>query len=68
MSKPSNAVKDRWNAKAYDNLRIRVPKGRRTDIEQKLKQEGISINSLVNSLLREYFGMSEEEWKAKQEQ
>ena len=33
MTKPTNAVKDRWNAKNYDDIRVRVPKGRKDDIE-----------------------------------
>lgn len=65
MSKPTNAVKDRWNAKAYDDLRIRVPKGRKEDIELKAKEAGVSINSVVNEALRGFVGMSEEEWKQK---
>jgi len=63
MSKPTNAVKDRWNAKAYDDLRIRVPKGRRADIEAYVKERGLSTNGVVNQLLREFLGMSEEDWK-----
>ena len=63
MTKPTNAVKDRWNAKAYDDLRIRVPKGRRLDIEAYAKIKGESVNGLVNNLLREALEMTEEEWK-----
>ena len=63
MSKPSNAVKDRWNAKAYDDLRIRIPKGRRADVEAYAKQMETSINGMVNAFLREALKMTEEEWK-----
>ena len=63
MTKPTNAVKDRWNAKAYDDLRIRVPKGRKDDIEAYAKEQGGSINGMVNNFLRNALGMSEEEWK-----
>ena len=63
MSKPTNAVKDRWNAKAYDDLRIRVPKGRRLDIEAYANQHDIKINSLINALLMKTLNMTEEEWK-----
>lgn len=63
MGKTSSAVKNRYNAKAYDQLPIRVPKGRKGTIEEYAKKEGISINGLVNRLLRETIGMSEEEWK-----
>lgn len=66
MSKPTNAAKDRWNAKTYDDLRIRVPKGRKDDVEAKAKEAGVSINSVVNEALRAFVGMSEEEWKQKE--
>ena len=63
MSKPTNAVKDRWNAKSYDDLRIRIPKGRKADVDAYAKAQGESINGLVNSFLRNALEMSEEEWK-----
>lgn len=63
MSKPTNAVKDRWNAKAYDDLRIRIPKGRKNDVEVYAIAQGESVNGLVNNFLREALGLSEEEWK-----
>ena len=63
MGKTSNAVKDRWNAKAYDDLRIRIPKGRKAAVEAYARSGGESINSLVNALLREKLGLTEEEWK-----
>ncbi len=59
MSKTSNAVKDRWNAKAYDDLRIRIPKGRKAAVEAYARSGGESINAL----LREKLGLTEEEWK-----
>lgn len=64
MSKPTNAVKDRWNAKTYDDLRIRIPKGRKADVEAYAAEQGATINGLVNSYLRSALGVSEEEWKA----
>ena len=63
MSKPTNAVKDRWNAKAYDDLRVRIPKGRKAEVEAYALSKGESINALINAFLRDTLGMSEEEWK-----
>ena len=63
MSKPTNAVKDRWNAKAYDDLRIRIPKGRKADVEAYARENGESVNGLVNGFLRKALGLSEEAWK-----
>ena len=63
MAKTSNAIKDRWNAKAYDDLRIRIPKGRREDVEAYAKEHGESVNGLVNGFLRDILNISEEDWK-----
>ena len=64
MGKTSSAVKNRYNAKAYDQLPIRVPKGRKATIDAYAREHGESVNGLVNNVLREMLGMSEEEWKA----
>ena len=63
MTKPTNAVKDRWNAKNYDDLRVRIPKGRKADVEAYAKAQGESVNGLINSFLRNAIGLSEEDWK-----
>ena len=63
MGRTSSAVKNRYNAKAYDQLPIRVPKGRKADIDAYAKAQGESVNGLVNKFLRDSLGMSEEEWK-----
>ena len=46
-----------------DELKIRIPKGRKTDVEAHAKSKGESINGLVNALLMADMGLSEEEWK-----
>ena len=33
MAKHTNAVKDCWNAKAYDDLRVCISKGRKAEVE-----------------------------------
>ena len=63
MSKPTNAVNDRWNAKAYDDLRVRIPKGRKAEVEAYALSKGESVNGLINAFLRDSLGMSEEDWK-----
>ena len=68
MSKPTNAVKDRWNAKAYDDVRVRIPKGRKADVEAYAKQQGESVNGMINNYLRSVLNMSEEEWKRTSEE
>lgn len=64
MSKTSAAAKNRYAAKAYDNLRIVIPKGLKQAVEAHAKSKGESINGLVNALLRADMGLSEAEWKA----
>ena len=68
MGRTSSAVKNRYNAKAYDQLPIRVPKGRKADIETFAKERGDSVNGLVNLLLREAMQTSEDEWKRTSEE
>jgi len=40
-----------------------VPKGRKADIEDYAKQRGESVNGLMNALLQEALGLTEDEWK-----
>ena len=65
MGKTSSVVKDRYNAKAYDEMKIRVPKGQKASVEAHAESKGQSINGLVNELLRIDMGVSEADWKAK---
>lgn len=66
MGKTSSVVKNRWNKKAYDQLGIRVPKGRKDDIEAFAASKGQSVNGYVNALIRESMGVSEEDWKRRE--
>ena len=63
MGKTSSAVKNRYNAKAYDQIPVRVPKGRKADVEAYAKAQGESVNGLINNFLRNAVGLSEEDWK-----
>lgn len=63
--KASTKAKNKYNAKAYDSLRIVVPKGRKADLDTHAKGKGESINGLVNTLIRKDMGLSAEEWREK---
>lgn len=63
MGRTSAAVKNRWNKKAYDQLRIVVPKGLKEQIEAHAQEKGLSLNGYVNGLIRTDMGMAAEEWK-----
>ena len=51
-----------------DEIKIRIPKGRKADIEEHARNEGFSVNGLMVSLLRAELNMSEEEWKRSAEE
>lgn len=66
-SKAQLKATNKYNSANYDNLRIVIPKGRKETVEAYARKEGTTINGLVNTLLREKIGLTEEAWKAKSE-
>ena len=54
---------DKYVKNNYDSFLVRVPKGRKATIEECAKAQGESVNGLLNRLLRELVGLTEEEWK-----
>ena len=58
---------DKYVKNNYDSFLVRVPKGRKKDLEDFAKERGESVNGLVNLLLREAMQKSEEDCK-RQEQ
>lgn len=52
-TKTSTAVKNRYNAKAYDQLPIRVPKGRKATVQSAADAAGQSLNGYVVQALDE---------------
>lgn len=64
-TKTSSAVKQKYNEKAYDRLAITIPKGRKEVVETCAAAEGTTVNGLVNALLREKCGYTEQDWKGK---
>lgn len=63
MAKTRSEINNAYAKKAYDSLRVIVPKGRKQAIEAHAKNKGESINSLVNALLRADMGFTEAQWK-----
>ena len=57
MGKTSNAVKDRYNAKAYDDIRLRVPKGQKEKIQAYAESRGETVNGFINRLIAETMGV-----------
>ena len=62
-TKAQQRAVNKYIKKNYDSLRIVVPKGRKAEIEAYARAAGESVNGLVNALLREKLGQSEDEWK-----
>ena len=62
-SKAQQRAVAKYMAANYDEIKVRVPKGRKADVDAYAKEHNGSINGLVNGLLREVLGMTEEEWK-----
>ena len=56
MGKTSNAVKDRYNSKAYDDIRLRVPKGEKEKIQAFAESNGETLNGFINRLITEAMG------------
>ena len=67
ISEARKRANKKWNdenqTKRYDRIQLVVPKGRKNDIDEFAKAQGESVNGLMNTLLREAMGMSEDEWK-----
>lgn len=51
MSKPTSAVKDRWNKANYDQLNIRLPKGKKAELQKAAESAGMSLNQYCTSKL-----------------
>ena len=67
-SKAGMKAVDKYVRENYDRIGIKVPKGRKTDIEAFAKNRNLSVNALIASLLQNEMGMSEEEWKRSPEE
>jgi len=53
MGKTSSRVKDRYNAKAYDEIKLRVGKGRKAEIQAHAEARKESVNGFINRAIQE---------------
>ena len=53
MGKTSSAVKDKWNLKAYDEIKVRVPKGQKEAIQAHAEARSESLNGFINRAIGE---------------
>ena len=49
----SNTVKDRYNAKVYEQIQLRVKKGKKADLQAHAANTGESLNGFVNRAIDE---------------
>ncbi len=59
MGKTSSAVKNRYNAKAYDQLPIRLPKGQKAIVEAAAASVGESVNLYTQRALLARMGLKD---------
>ena len=62
-SKAGMKAVDKYVRENYDRIGIKVPKGRKADIEAFAKSRDLSVNALIVSLLQNEMGISEDDWK-----
>ena len=53
MVRTSSAVKDRYNAKAYDEMKVRVAKGNKELIQAHAETQGESLNAFISRAITE---------------
>jgi len=53
MGRTSSTVKDRYNAKAYDEMKVRVTKGNKELIQGHAEAHGESLNAFINRAITE---------------
>lgn len=56
MSKTSTASKDKYNAKAYDQITIRVKSGHKEKIKLYCDYLGVSVNGYIVGLINKNMG------------
>ena len=61
MGKTSSKVKDRYNAKAYDEIKVRVPKGEKDKIKSHAETNGESVNGFIKRAIDETMQRDNEE-------
>lgn len=52
-TKTSSEVKDRYNNKAYDEIKVRVYKGKKEEIKIHAGKHGESVNGFINRAIDE---------------
>jgi len=56
MGKSSTKAKEKYNAKAYDRLAVRVKAGQAAQIQAFAETKGLSLNGYINKLIADDMG------------
>lgn len=56
MGKSSTKAKEKYNAKAYDRLAVRVKSGQAAQIQAFAETKGLSLNGYINKLIADDMG------------
>lgn len=67
-SKAQQRAVNKYMAANYDRINLTVPKGRKSAIEARAKEQGESVNGYINGLIRADVGLSDDEWKEGQKE
>lgn len=51
ISKARHKANEKWNAKAYDEIKVRVPKGQKEVIQSAAERVGESVNAYINTAI-----------------
>lgn len=62
-TKASGEAVRRYVEKNYARISVTIPKAQEAAVKAHAESKGQSVNGLVNALLRQDMGLSEEEWK-----
>ena len=54
MGKTSSAVKNRYNAKAYDRILLAIPKGMKEEWKERAEENGESLTKFIVNAVSEY--------------
>lgn len=62
MSNTAPTIRNNWNKKNYDRIGITVPKGMREMVRRHAEKQGMTVNQLINVLVRDEIGILQIEW------
>jgi hypothetical protein len=57
ISEARHRANEKWNAKAYDEIKVRVPKGDKEKIQAFAQEKGETVNGFINRLIMEAMGV-----------